>query len=107
MNSNRRSRWIRPLGIVVLAATTSLAAHAARYVTEVVTTAPPAPVVETVGVAPHAGWVREPGYYNWVNGHHVWVEGTWVAPRAGYHWHPHVWVKSGAGWRLREGYWAR
>jgi hypothetical protein len=98
---------MRPLAILALAATTGVAAHAARYVTEVITTAPPAPVVETIGVAPHPGWVWEPGYYNWVDGHHVWVAGTWVEPRPGYHWHPHVWVKAGAGWRLREGYWER
>jgi hypothetical protein len=107
MSSIQRNRWMRPLAVAALVATTSLAANAARYVTEIVTTAPPAPVVETVGVAPHAGWFYRPGYYNWEHGHHVWVAGTWAAPRPGYHWQPHVWVKTGAGWRLREGSWVK
>ena len=106
-DSNQRFRVLRPFAVAVLALSASLAANAARYVTEVVTVAPPAPVVETVGVAPHPGWIWRPGYYNWVDGHHVWINGTWMEPRAGYRWHPHVWVKEHEGWRLREGYWAR
>jgi hypothetical protein len=105
--SNRSTRWLRPLLLAGLAATTSIAAHAARFVTEVITTAPPAPQVEVVGVAPHTGWVWEPGYYAWRENRHVWVAGEWVAPRPGYRWEPHVWVKEGAGWRLRAGEWIK
>jgi hypothetical protein len=35
------------------------------------------------------------------------VPGHWMAPRRGYYWEPHVWVREGKGWRMREGYWAR
>ena len=100
-------RWLRPLMVVGLAASTSIAAHAARYVTEVITVAPPPAQVEVIGVAPQPGWVWQPGYYNWVGGRHVWVAGEWVAPRPGYRWEPHVWVKEGGGWRLREGFWVK
>jgi hypothetical protein len=78
-----------------------------RYRETVVGIAPPAPEVEVVGVAPHPGWVWQPGYWNWEANRHVWVAGNWVAPRPGYHWEPHAWVHEDKGWRLREGYWAR
>jgi hypothetical protein len=99
--------WLRPLAIVAIAAASTSAAHAARFVTEVVTTAPPAPVEETVTVAPHPGWGYHPGYYRWENNKYVWTEGEWVAPRPGYRWEPHAWVKEGGGWRLREGEWVK
>ena len=99
--------WLRPLAIAAIVATTALAAQAAKFVTEVVTTQPPAPVVETVTVAPHPGWVWRPGYYKWEGHKYVWTGGEWVAPHPGYHWQPHTWVKEGKGWRLREGEWVK
>jgi WXXGXW repeat (2 copies) len=73
----------------------------------VVTVAPPAPQVEVVGVAPTAGYVWFPGYWNWVGGRHVWVGGYWGPGRAGYRWVPHTWVRYGGGWRMAPGHWAR
>lgn len=74
---------------------------------EVVTVAPPLAQVDAMGVAPFAGAVWIPGYWNWVGGRHIWVAGRWDHPRDGMYWEPHVWVHNGAGWHLREGYWAR
>lgn len=74
---------------------------------EVVTVAPPLPQAEVMGVAPFAGAVWAPGYWNWVGGKHVWVAGRWEHPREGLYWEPHTWVHVGGGWHLREGYWAR
>jgi len=51
-----------------------------RYRETVVGIAPPAPEVEVVGVAPHPGWVWQPGYWNWQGDRHVWVNGAWVEP---------------------------
>jgi WXXGXW repeat (2 copies) len=73
----------------------------------VVTVAPPAPQVEVVGIAPAAGYVWFPGYWNWVGGRHVWVGGYWGAGRPGYRWVPHTWVRYGGGWRMAPGHWAR
>jgi hypothetical protein len=73
----------------------------------VVTVAPPAPQVEVVGVAPAAGYVWFPGYWNWAEGRHVWVAGYWGAGRPGYRWVPHTWVRYGGGWRMAPGHWAR
>ena len=49
---------------------------------------PPAPRAEYYGVAPAAGMVWVPGYYNYVGTSYVWVGGRWAHPP-----HPHaVWV---------------
>ena len=73
----------------------------------VVTVAPPEPRVEVIGVAPTAGYVWFPGYWNWSGGAHVWVGGHWGPGRPGYRWVPHHWVRYGGGWRMDHGHWAR
>jgi hypothetical protein len=77
------------------------------YVGGAVAVAPPAPIAETYGPAPVAGYVWLGGYWNWVGGQHVWVRGHWEAPRAGYRWVPHAWVHRSDGWHLGRGHWAR
>lgn len=69
-------------------------------------TAPPAPQVEVVPVAPspYYGWA--PGYWAW-NGGWVWIGGryvvrptpgaVWVGGHWGRHGHGYVWI--GGGWR--------
>ena len=42
------------------------------YYTGAVTIAPPEPQVEVYGAPPVAGYVWIGGYWNWVNGRHVW-----------------------------------
>jgi hypothetical protein len=105
--SKLSTSWLRPLAIVAFAATTGVAAHAAKFITEVVAEPPPAPMTETVTVAPRPDWVWRQGYYKWEGGKYVWTGGEWVAPRPGYRWEPHAWVKEGRGWRLREGEWVK
>jgi len=77
------------------------------YVGATVRVNPPAPIVETVGVAPYPGYVWLGGYWNWVGDRHVWVPGHWEAPRRGYYWVPHRWVAAGGGWRMAPGHWER
>jgi hypothetical protein len=77
------------------------------YAGPVVTIAPPAPIVETYGVAPGPGYIWMGGYWNWVGGRHVWVGGHWAAGRAGYVWAPHHWVQGRDGWHMAEGHWVR
>lgn len=95
-------------GCVVEPARVAVVPPHVRYVSPVVTVAPPAPIVETYGVAPAPGAIWIDGYWNWVGGRHVWVGGRWQAPpRPGYVWVPHAWERQGEGWRLREGHWDR
>lgn len=107
-------RWLKPVVAAGLGLTLALSLGACvveparvSFATPLVVTEPPAPVVETVGVAPVAGYVWLGGYWNWVGGRHVWVGGHWAPPRPGYRWAPHEWVRVNGGWRLREGRWVR
>jgi hypothetical protein len=70
-------------------------------------TAPPAPQVEVVGVAPTPGYFWVGGWWAWEGGRYGWHPGYWQAPRPGYHWAPHRWVRAGGGWRMEPGHWAR
>jgi hypothetical protein len=113
-SSLHRSKWRR--GVVALAVvmgSVALSACAEEVIArpgwrgEAIAVEPPIAQAEIIGVAPHPGWVWQPGYYDYVGGRHVWTHGAWVEGRAGYHWVPHTWVHEGGGWRLREGYWGR
>jgi hypothetical protein len=73
----------------------------------VVTEAPPALQVETIGVAPSPGFFWIGGSYNWVGGRYVWERGHWQAPRPGYRWRAHTWRRAGNGWREDGGRWER
>ena len=60
---------------------------------EVVTEAPPAPVVETLTVAPAPGFVWIGGVWVWHGRHWAWERGHWVRPpRPGVVWVPHRYV---------------
>lgn len=72
-----------------------------------VMTAPPAPIAETITVAPVPGHFWIGGYWNWIGGRHVWVRGHWESPRPGHYWVPHRWHRDGAGWRAAPGHWRR
>jgi hypothetical protein len=103
-------RWLKPGAAAVLALALCIGASiepAQAAWRGVVVVAPPAPVVETIGVAPAPGYVWLGGYWDWVGGRHVWVPGRWAPPRPGYHWVPHGWVHGPEGYRLHPGHWAR
>ena len=73
---------------------------------EVVTEAPPAPVVETVTVAPGPGFVWIGGYWGWHRHHWVWVRGRWMRPpRAGVVWVGPHYVYRGGVHVWVHGYW--
>ncbi|MBS0569582.1 MAG: YXWGXW repeat-containing protein [Proteobacteria bacterium] len=67
--------------------------------------APPAPIVERVGVRPGYVWI--PGYYRWGGVRYAWVGGYWVHARPGYRWYPSRWETCGRHWCYRGGRWVR
>ncbi len=74
----------------------------------VIESEPPPPIAEVRPVSPFGGAVWIPGYWEWHGHHHVWVGGHWSAPRAGFAWEPHRWVRDPGGhWRMEEGHWRR
>ena len=81
-----------------------VAARAGGIIVEV---EPPAPRVEVVPAAPYEGAVWAPGYWEWRDHRHFWIDGHYEHPRAGYSWRPHGWVRHGHGWRMNPGGWHR
>ena len=59
---------------------------------------PPAPPDVVLGPppGPAAGYVVEPGHWQWTGGRYVWVPRHWIATRAGYgHFIPGHWNRFG------------
>jgi hypothetical protein len=73
---------------------------------EVVTVAPPAPLVEYVSAAPSPRHFWTPGYWGYHPGYgHRWYAGSWQAYRPGYTWAQPGWSRCGAGWTFHHGGW--
>ena len=68
--------------------------------------APPAPRYEVVP-PPRAGYVWQPGYWDWRGDRHYWRKGYWVRERPGYYWHPSRWESVDGRWVMRPGGWHR
>jgi hypothetical protein len=68
--------------------------------------APPAPRYE-VAPAPRAGYVWQPGVWEWTNGQHHWRKGYWVKERHGYYYHPSRWEQRDGRWYMEHGRWDR
>jgi len=95
------------LALAVLCMTLSAPAFADRLVLSI-GTPPPAPIVETIPVAPGPEYVWHPGHYRWVpsEGVHVWVPGHYVvAPHPGAVWIAPRWVQGPNGYVFYEGRW--
>ena len=81
-----------------------LAASADRVI--VINDAPPPPRHEVIP-APRHGYVWAPGYWQWRNGHHVWVRGHWERERHGMYWHPSRWEQRDGRYVFERGGWKR
>jgi hypothetical protein len=90
----------------VTAASIAGAAPAFAAVDVYVDTAPPAMRHEVVP-APRAGYVWQPGYWQWNDHRHVWHRGYWVKERRGYYWHPSRWEERDGRYHFVQGRWDR
>jgi hypothetical protein len=69
---------------------------------------PPAPIVETVGVAPGPNYYWTGGYWRWNGYRYAWAPGRYAyRPYAGAYWRPGLWAHAPGGWYYRRGYWGR
>ena len=68
--------------------------------------APPAPRYEVVP-AHRAGYVWQPGFWEYRGDRHYWRKGHWVRERQGYYWHPSRWEQRDGRWYLERGRWDR
>lgn len=94
------------LGAIAAASIGMIPVPAAAEVGIFLDIAPPAPRYEIVP-APRAGYVWQPGYWDYRHGRHVWVRGHWVRERMGMYWHPYRWEQAEGRWVFRRGAWDR
>ena len=67
---------------------------------------PPAPQVETIGVAPSGEHVWVPGHWSREGDRWVWMSGRWeMRPTPTAVYVPGHWEAQGSGYVWREGYW--
>jgi hypothetical protein len=82
------------------------AAVAPQAAPVVVAQPPPAPVLETVVVAPAPGYVWVGGEWVWTGGRWIWAPGHWgVAPYRGAVWVRGGWYRTPRGWYHYGGRW--
>jgi len=98
---------VQGMGVLLVAAGLMLAPlTAGARVGVYIGVAPPAPVVETVPVAPGPGYVWQGGYYNWDGAQYVWVPGAYVVgPHPGAFWVPGHWRNGRRGYHWVPGHW--
>ncbi|HEV3091941.1 MAG TPA: hypothetical protein VGX91_10945 [Candidatus Cybelea sp.] len=73
-----------------------------------VQTGPPAPMYETVPVAPGPNYYWVGGYWQWNGYRYVWARGHYaMRPYGGAVWHGGHWVHASGGWYWRPGHWGR
>jgi hypothetical protein len=86
----------------------ALPAAAQVYGGVYIQTAPPAPIYETVPVAPGSGYFWVAGFWQWNGYRYAWVHGHYAyRPYAGAAWHAGHWVSGPRGWYWRTGHWGR
>ena len=67
---------------------------------------PPAPIVETIPVAPSPRHVWIAGYHRWDGRAYIWVPGRYVLPpRANVVWVPGHWARHTRGYYWIGGHW--
>lgn len=94
------------LGAMAVSSIGILPLPAAAAVDVYLNVAPPAPRYEVVP-APRAGYVWQPGYWDYRSDRHYWRKGYWVRERPGYYYHPSRWESDHGRWVMRHGGWNR
>lgn len=94
------------LGTMVAASLGIASAPAVEARDIYVQVAPPAPRVEVVP-APRKGYLWTPGYWDYRGNRHVWVNGSYVRERRGYHYAAPGWHERDGRWVLNRGSWNR
>ena len=94
------------LGALAVSSIGVLPLPAAAQLSVYLDVAPPAPRYEVVP-APRAGYVWQPGFWEWRGDRHYWRKGYWVRERPGYYWHPSRWESDNGRWVMRPGGWYR
>lgn len=83
-----------------------VAAHAAKAVEIEIDAAPPPPPFALQGPSPpRAGYLVEPGHYEWDGSRYVWHEQRYLKEREGHRYQPPVIERRDDRWHYRAGHW--
>ena len=91
------------LALGVMGATTLAAA--ASSTGEIELTLPPPPARYEVVPQPRAGYIYQPGHYEWDGRAYVWREGLFIEKREGHVYTPYGLEHRGDMWYYRRGHW--
>ncbi|MFO1398565.1 MAG: hypothetical protein U1F48_16010 [Burkholderiales bacterium] len=83
-----------------------LGAHAAKVVElDLDTAPPPPPFALTETPPPRAGYIVEPGHYEWDGDRYVWHEHRYLREREGHRYLPPSIERREDRWHYRAGHW--
>jgi hypothetical protein len=73
---------------------------------DVIRVAPPPPRYER-SPSPRAGYVFQPGHWEWNGRRHTWIPGVWIVERPGYEYRSHSWHRRDGGWYMEQPGWTQ
>jgi hypothetical protein len=69
--------------------------------------APPPPKDEAKPTTPEPGHIWVAGYWDYIDGHHVWRDGRWLAGKPGYEYVRARYENVGGAWQFHVPHWKR
>jgi hypothetical protein len=95
------------VGCATVSGNTSATSTAQKTLVIEVPNAPPPPKDEAKPTTPEPGHIWVAGYWDYIDGHHVWREGRWVQGKVGYEYVRARYEFDGKAWQFHVPHWHR
>jgi WXXGXW repeat (2 copies) len=93
------------VGCAAVSADTSKTSSPSTTLVLEVPNAPPDPKAEVKTQCPAPGYIWVAGYWDYIDGHHVWRDGRWVQGKAGYEYVRARYEWDGKSWQFHVPHW--
>ncbi|MDB4966076.1 MAG: hypothetical protein JWN44_1765 [Myxococcales bacterium] len=93
------------VGCAAVSADTSKTSSPSQSLVVEVPNAPPAAKMETKTACPAPGQIWVAGYWDYIDGHHVWRDGRWVQGKVGYEYVRARYDFDGKTWQFHVPHW--
>jgi hypothetical protein len=93
------------VGCAAVSADTSKTSAPTRVLVVEVPNAPPDPKAEVKTPCPAPGHIWVAGYWDYIDGHHVWRDGRWVEGKLGYEYIRARYEWDGKAWQFHVPHW--